>query len=86
MTLIGVILKLIEFLSLTSSDELRQLTVDAKEWQSTCHAESDEKLKVLYAKLHDGIAFRLFAPFLYFFALKQVKQIMTGDDSPEFLD
>lgn len=86
MTLIRVILKLIEQLGLTSSEELRVLINDCKEWESSCSPDSDNKAKVMYHKAHQGIGVRLLSPFIYFAALKKVKDIMTMSDETDFLD
>ena len=86
MTLIQIFLKLIEFLGLTSSEELRVLTTDAKEWQKSCAPDSKEKIKQMYYKLHEGVFFRLLAPFLYFLFLKEAKKVMAIGDDTDFIE
>ncbi|WP_034039762.1 hypothetical protein [Wocania ichthyoenteri] len=85
MTLTGIFLKLIEFLGLTSSEELRVLTNDVKEWVKTCGPDSTG-LKLMYFKLHEGVFFRLLAPFLYFVALREAKKIMTEGNDTDFIE
>lgn len=84
MKLFGVILKLIQTLSLTSSEDFQQLSVDVKEWESTATEKSDDKIKVMYAKLHKGVFARLLMPFAFFFVLKELKRLMSGEEPDVF--
>tara|TARA_R110002111_G_scaffold249679_1_gene313670 strand:+ start:2659 stop:2919 length:261 start_codon:yes stop_codon:yes gene_type:complete len=86
MTLIGIILKLIESFTLCDTKEQQQLHIDSKNWEKECVIESDDKVKSLYAKLHDGVFFRLLAPFVYFYLVRYVKDLMTGGDEDNLLD
>lgn len=85
MNLFSVILKLIKVLNLTDSDEYQTLYNDVKAWElKNATKDSDDQLGKIYYKIHQGVWARLAFPFLYFFALKEVKNIMSpnveGDD------
>lgn len=84
MKLFGVILKLIETLGLTSSQDYNQLNVDVKDWEAQCVEDSDDKMKQMYYKLHKGVFARLLMPFLYFFMLKEVRNLMSPPSEDVF--
>ena len=87
MKLFGVILKLIQTLGLTSSDEFQVLHNDVKQWELEKATEnSSDTIGKMYHKLHQGVFARLLFPFLYFFALKEVKNIMSDETETDFLD
>lgn len=80
MELFDVILKLIRTLTLTSSEEHQQLTADVKSWRSDATEKSEDKMKVMYAKLHKGVFVRLLMPFVYFYVLKTVQNMSRPED------
>ena len=85
MNLFSVILKLIRVLNLSDSEEYQLLHNDVKKWELEKAKEgSEDKLGVMYYKLHKGVWFRLAAPFLFYFAMKEIKNVMSsepeGDD------
>jgi hypothetical protein len=86
MRLFDVILKLIKTLTLVNSDDYNQLYTDVKDWENTATETSDDKLKIMYAKIHKGVFARLMMPFAYFFLLKWVKDISNPEQSDVFLD
>lgn len=93
MKLFGIILKLIGALGLAStSEEMNLLHNDVDKFDKEAYAElqkpekeQKDKLKLMYAKLHEGVWFRLLAPFLYFFLLKEAKNIMS-DKQDDYFD
>lgn len=72
-----IILKIIEVMNLTSSDDHARLTNDVKDWEADCVPESDDKLKSIYAKAHKGVWLRLINPFIYFYLLGWVRNLMN---------
>lgn len=72
MYLFHIPLKIIEEFGLTTSKDHQQLYLDVQDWEKTATLESEEKGKQLYAKLHDGVMFRLLSPFLYFFIVRWI--------------
>lgn len=65
---------------LTTSSELQQLTIDVQDWEKTATPDNEEsKLKSLYGKLHQGIAFRLISPFIYVGLVSWVKGLLSDD-------
>jgi len=65
---------------LVTSSELQQLTIDVQDWEKTATPENQEsKLKSLYGKLHQGIAFRLISPFIYVGLVSWVKGLLSDD-------
>ena len=88
MKLFHVILKLIETLTLVSTQEHAQLTADVKEWEvKAMDVNNTEVVSTYYRKIHEGVYFRLITPFLYFFALREVRKIMSPEDGNDvFVD
>lgn len=86
MKLFDVILKLIKTLALVSSEDYQQLYTDVKDWENTAVETSEDKMKVMYAKIHKGVFARLMMPFAYFFMLKWVKEITNPEQADVFLD
>lgn len=80
MDFIDIILKLIELFGLSDTENQRQLTVDCDKWRSTCTVDSEDKMKAMYAKLHQGPWVRLANPFLYFFLAKKMKNVLKDED------
>jgi len=65
---------------LVTSSELQQLTIDVQDWEKTATPDNQEsKLKSLYGKLHQGIAFRLISPFIYVGLVSWVKGLLSDD-------
>jgi hypothetical protein len=83
MKLFHIILKMIMNLHLVSSDEHSQLKVDVEEWESTAVANSDSKIKKLYFKLHQGVAFRLLSPFFYIMLVNWTKRMLSDNQDNE---
>ena len=82
MYLFHIILKLLENMHLVTSSELQQLTVDVHDWEKTATIDNkDSKLKSLYGKLHQGIAFRLISPFIYVGLVSWVKGLLSDNDN-----
>lgn len=86
MDIIDVILKLIDDLELSSTEGQRTLTKDCDDWRSNATIDSDDKTKAMYARLHKGIAVRLINPFLYYFVLNKMMNVLKGNESDKFLD
>jgi hypothetical protein len=86
MNLFSGILKMIQMLGLVSdSQEFQLLHNDVNKWTlEKATKDSDDKLGQFYWKLHQGIWFRLAMPFIFFWAMKEAKKIMSpeveGDD------
>lgn len=78
MKLFHVILKLIQSLNLTDSENLAILSNDTKAWEMDATEDNPDKLKSLYAKIHKGVFFRLLTPFIYVFLMGWVKQVLNG--------
>ena len=86
MKLFDIILKLIQTFTLTSSQEYQQLHTDVKEFELECKEDSKDPFKRMYAKLHKGVYFRLLSPFLFFWAMREVKSMMEPQDEKGFFD
>lgn len=86
MEIFDVILKLIKTLTLTTSEEHQQLVHDTKGWSSDATLDHEDPKKRLYAKLHQGVFVRLLMPFAYFFILKYVRDLQSGNDDEDFFD
>lgn len=84
MKLFHIILKMMINLHLVTSDEHSQLKVDVEDWEESATLDSDKKLKKLYAKLHQGVAFRLFSPFLYIFLINWTQTMLSTKDDRDF--
>ena len=78
MKLFHIILKLMAVLHLVTTDELEQLRLDTVSWEQDCKKENANKIQQLYAKLHEGIMFRLASPFLYIFLQRWVNEQLNG--------
>lgn len=86
MFLFHIILKLIQNFHLATTVELQTLKNDVVDWESTATLQSENKLKKLYAKIHEGVGFRLFSPFLYVLLVKWVNDQLNptpDDDFPQ---
>jgi len=81
MNLISAILKIISMYSLTAdSEEYQKLYNDSKKWElEKAKEDSDDKIGVLYYKLHKSIWFRLAMPFIFFFAMGEIKKLLSPD-------
>jgi hypothetical protein len=85
MKLFQVILKLIVQYNLAPSDQIATLTNDLKDWEQGCTEDHEDKIKAMYAKIHKGIYVRLAIPFIYFFMVRWVDDLINP--SPDrFLD
>lgn len=81
MKLFDVILKLIKQLTLVESDEYGVLKTDVDAWTDGCNsAQKEDKVKILYYKIHKGVLLRLLMPFLYFALLKWVKDLSADSN------
>lgn len=80
MNLFDVILKLIDQLGLSTTEDTKKLYNDTKAWELECTEDSEDKLKSFYAKAHKGVFLRLAMPFLYFYLLSWVRNIGKSDD------
>lgn len=81
MNLIDVILEIIRQFSLVPTDKQKQLRKDCEDWEGTATIDSENKIKALYAKAHQGIWLRLANPFLFFYLRKEFSAEEKEDDS-----
>lgn len=88
MKLFHIVLEQIKYLHVMDSDELLQLKTDVSSWEDKCKSEEANKLQQLYAKLHEGIAFRILSPFLLVFMKRWFDEMMNGktDERDKYLD
>ena len=84
MKLFDVILKLIRTFALVESEDYTILKNDVQGWTDSASEDSEDKLQVLYAKMHKGVMLRLAMPFLYFVLLKWVKGLNKDDEEELF--
>lgn len=85
MTLFQIILKLIGHFGLLPTKDRQQLTTDVEQFESTATPDSEDKIKALYGKMHAGLYIRLALPFVYFYLVKSLKDMMSEDDG-DFLE
>lgn len=85
MDIIDIILRIIEMFTLTDPEEQRKLQAECNAWRKDAVVDHENKLKAMYAKAHQGIALRLANPFIFFFAVKKVKNMMAEDEA-KFID
>lgn len=83
MYLFDVLLKLIQAFHLVDSEQYKTLKMDVKSWEDTAVEGSEDKVKNFYAKLHKGVLARCCMPIVYFFALKNLTQIMNSSADAE---
>lgn len=88
MKLFHIILKLIHQLNLVPSDEHARLRTDVISWEEKAETTKEKsKVQELYVKLHQGILFRLLAPFLYVFTVRWVNDTLNGSsERDKYLD
>jgi len=84
MFLFDVILKLIKTLALIDHEKYMQLKQDVETWVDT--KKEDDKIWVMYHKLHKGVWLRLLTPFLYFYLLGWVKNLQNPQDDDFLAD
>ena len=85
MTTWDIPLKLAEELQIGNSEDQQKLAHDVKEWYRDATEQSDDKLKVLHAKLHKGIALRVMLPFIYLAVMRWVQSIMQPKEKQGYL-
>lgn len=87
MTLFQIVLEQIKMLHVMESDEFLQLKRDTQGWEEKCKADDSNKLQQLYAKLHEGIAFRIASPFILVFMKRWFDNMLNGkpDERDEYL-
>ena len=88
MKLFHIILQLIGMLHIMDSDELAQLKTDVISWEDKCKLENATKLQKMYAKLHEGVAFRLASVFILVFTKRWFDEMLNGKpaERDEYLD
>ena len=84
MTIVDVFLKLNKTLGLTSTEDYQQLHIDGKDWENTAKADSPDKVKALYGKIHRGIWVKMLMPIAYYILLSKVNKIMKPSDDDLF--
>jgi len=84
MTLLALLLKIIAHFRLSSTEEQQQMAVDVQQWEKTAVADSDNKLKAMYGKIHfaNGPWMRIANSFLFFFAVRYFKEMISDNDDP----
>ncbi len=80
MNVIDVILELIRQFSLVPTDKQKQLRKDCEDWEGSATIDSEDKVKAMYAKAHQGIWLRLSTPFLFFYLRKEFSAVEKEDD------
>lgn len=81
MKITTIILKILEQFSLyDSTEELSALRIDLEAWHNSCTKDSKGFDLLYYKFFKDNLAIRCLAPLLYFFAVDQVKKLLSNDD------
>lgn len=69
---------------MTSTEEYQQLVADVRKWEEDATPTSSNKIKAIYGKLHDGVALRLIAPFLFYIILNKMRKMMNPSEDELF--
>jgi len=81
MTIFALFLRWIKHFHLLETPDYIQLVKDVKGWEDSCTPDNENKLKAIYGKIHhDSIYVRLLLPFLFFFGVKELRNMMEGSD------
>lgn len=81
MTPIDIAIKLNRDFNTMDTNDIDQLAVDSKAWESKCVEGSDDKIKSFYYKFFKKDApVRLIMGLAYFWIVKELKSIFNGEN------
>lgn len=82
MNLIDIILQLIKQFNLVPTDKYKALVKDCNDWEDNANVDSDDKIKQMYAKSHQGIWLRLINAFVFFFLRAEFAKFNQEEEDP----
>ncbi|WP_136465203.1 hypothetical protein [Flagellimonas onchidii] len=82
MTVLQLLLKVASHFNLSSTEERQTMLVDIKAWEAEATPTSDNKIKAMYGKLHQGVFMRMACMFGFFFLVRWFKDMISDNDDP----
>ncbi len=86
MRLFDVPLKIMRNQNLVDSQQYAELVNDTKSWEDSCAENSEDKMKVMYHKIHKGPFVRLLMPFLYLYVLRMFIDLNTSGSAEDLFE
>ncbi len=84
MTPVDIAIKLNRDFNTMDTNEIDQLALDSKSWESKCVQNSEDKIQSLYFKLFKSNPLtRLIMGLAYFWVVKELKKIFNNNSSDE---
>ncbi|TMU56479.1 hypothetical protein [Flagellimonas algicola] len=86
MTLFRILLKILGHFGLIDTSEKQQMAADIEAFENKATPDSSNKIMAIYGRVHQELLVKLLLPFLYFFGIRYLNQMIKEDVTDPFDD